>query len=81
MLGHRLKPVSTLDIAQAHTDQHLGDNAYWLQGGKYSIEGCDKFETLSDLIDYNKQNPMSETDGSVITLECVSCLLLIRPNT
>ena len=43
-----------------------------LQNGVYDIGGGEKCETLSDLIEHYKQNPMVETSGAVVQLKQVS---------
>jgi len=43
-----------------------------LQEDKYEIGGGEHFDTLTDLVEYYKENPMVETTGSVVTLKAVS---------
>ena len=47
-----------------------------LQEDKYEIGGGEHFDTLTDLVEYYKENPMVETTGSVVTLKAVSGRLL-----
>lgn len=39
-----------------------------LQDNKYDVGGGHKFDSLSDLIEHYKRNPMVETSGSVVHL-------------
>lgn len=39
-----------------------------LQDNKYDVGGGDKFDSLTDLIEHYKRNPMVETSGSVVHL-------------
>lgn len=38
---------------------------------KYDVGGGEKFDSLSDLIEHYKRNPMVETSGSVVHLRFV----------
>lgn len=40
--------------------------------GKYDVGGGEKFDELSDLIEYYKKNPMVEKSGTVVHLKTVS---------
>ena len=47
-------------------------DTFCLQEDKYEIGGGEHFDTLTDLVEYYKENPMVETTGSVVTLKTVS---------
>lgn len=40
----------------------------YCQQSKYDVGGGEKFNTLTDLVDYYKRNPMVETSGTVVNL-------------
>ena len=40
--------------------------------GKFDIGGGERFETLDNLVEYYKKNPMVETTGTVVALKVVS---------
>lgn len=40
-----------------------------LQDHKYDVGGGNKFNSLSELIEHYKKNPMVETSGSVVHLK------------
>ena len=44
------------------------------QNNKYDVGGGERFETLTDLVDHYKKNPMVETSGTVVHLKqpCMS---------
>lgn len=42
---------------------------FFIQDNKYDIGGGEKFETLSELIEHYKSNPMVETSGTVVHLK------------
>ena len=44
---------------------------YFLQEGKYSMDGGDTFDNLTDLIEYNKEYPTLDCNGAEIKLEVV----------
>jgi tyrosine-protein phosphatase non-receptor type 11 len=46
-------------------------NLFCLQQNKYDIGGGEKFESLSDLVEYYRKNPMVERSGTVIHLKQV----------
>lgn len=39
------------------------------QDNKYDVGGGEKFDSLTDLIEYYRQNPMVETSGTVVHLK------------
>uniref|UniRef100_A0A8C4RB26 Tyrosine-protein phosphatase non-receptor type n=1 Tax=Eptatretus burgeri TaxID=7764 RepID=A0A8C4RB26_EPTBU len=39
------------------------------QDGKYDVGGGDKFDSLTDLVEHSKKNPMVETSGTVVHLK------------
>ncbi len=41
-------------------------------GGKYDVGGGELFDSLSDLVEHYKKNPMVETSGTVVHLKQVS---------
>lgn len=44
----------------------------WLQqDGKYDVGGGERFDTLADLVDHYKKNPMVEKSGIVVHLKQV----------
>lgn len=43
------------------------------QDGKYDVGGGERFDTLTDLVDHYKKNPMVEKSGIVVHLKQV-CL-------
>ena len=45
------------------------------QDGKYDVGGGERFDTLADLVDHYKKNPMVEKSGIVVHLKQVSSLL------
>jgi tyrosine-protein phosphatase non-receptor type 11 len=40
-----------------------------LQDNKYDVGGGEKFDSLSELIEHYKRNPMVETSGTVVHLK------------
>ena len=51
-------PISNLQMDRSLPFQDL----------KYDVGGGEKFDSLSDLIEHYKRNPMVETSGSVVHL-------------
>ena len=47
----------------------------FLQDGKYDIGGGEQFESLSDLVEYYRKNPMVERSGTVVHLKLVSAIV------
>lgn len=48
-----------------------------MQAGKYDVGGGERFDTLTDLVEHYKKNPMVEVSGIVVHLKQVlylSCL-------
>lgn len=41
------------------------------QDGKYDVGGGERFDTLADLVDHYKKNPMVEKSGIVVHLKQV----------
>lgn len=41
----------------------------WFQDGKYDVGGGEKFDSLTDLVEHYKKNPMVETTGTVVHLK------------
>lgn len=39
------------------------------QDGKYDVGGGEKFDSLTDLVEHYKKNPMVETTGTVVHLK------------
>ena len=46
------------------------------QDTKYDVGGGEQFETLTDLVDHYRKNPMVETTGYVVHLKVVSGSIL-----
>lgn len=46
--------------------------------GKYDVGGGERFDTLADLVDHYKKNPMVERSGIVVHLKQVRKLLDCR---
>lgn len=44
-------------------------NVYTQQENKYDVGGGEKFDSLTELIEYYRQNPMVETSGTVVHLK------------
>ena len=44
-------------------------------GGKYDVGGGELFDSLSDLVEHYKKNPMVETSGTVVHLKQVSSVV------
>lgn len=42
------------------------------QDGKYDVGGGERFDTLADLVEHYKKNPMVEKSGIVVHLKQVS---------
>lgn len=42
------------------------------QDGKYDVGGGEKFNSLTDLVEHYKKNPMVEVSGTVVYLKHVS---------
>ncbi len=42
---------------------------FLFQDNKYDVGGGEKFDSLTDLIEYYRQNPMVETSGTVVHLK------------
>ena len=40
-------------------------------GGRYDVGGGEQFESLSDLVEHYRTNPMVETSGTVVHLKMV----------
>ena len=47
-------------------------NIFLIKDSKYDVGGGEQFETLADLVDHYKKNPMVETSGYVVHLRQVS---------
>ena len=45
---------------------------FQIQNGKFDVGGGEQFDTLSDLVEHYKKNPMVETSGTVVHLRHVS---------
>ena len=41
-------------------------------GGRYDVGGGEQFDSLSDLVEHYRNNPMVETLGTVVHLKMVS---------
>ena len=48
------------------------------QNNNYDIGGGEKSETLADLVDHYKQNPMVEMSGAVVQLKQVRLLEVLQ---
>ena len=46
------------------------------EGGKYDLGGGEVFDSLADMVDHYRNNPMVETSGTVIHLKTVIILFL-----
>lgn len=44
-------------------------NVLFFQDGKYDVGGGEKFDSLTDLVEHYKKNPMVETTGTVVHLK------------
>lgn len=55
-------------VLSVRTDDHVTHVMIRSQDNKYDVGGGDKFDSLSDLIEHYKRNPMVETSGSVVHL-------------
>ena len=50
------------------------DFLYAFQHGKFDVGGGEQFNSLSDLVEHYKKNPMVETSGTVVHLRHVSTI-------
>ncbi|CAK9831814.1 Tyrosine-protein phosphatase non-receptor type 11 [Anthophora retusa] len=55
-------------VLSVRTDDRVTHVIIRSQDNKYDVGGGDKFDSLSDLIEHYKRNPMVETSGSVVHL-------------
>lgn len=55
-------------VLSVRTDDRVTHVMIRSQDNKYDVGGGDKFDSLSDLIEHYKRNPMVETSGSVVHL-------------
>ncbi|XP_029166645.1 tyrosine-protein phosphatase corkscrew isoform X2 [Nylanderia fulva] len=55
-------------VLSVRTDDRVTHVMIRSQDGKYDVGGGHKFDSLSDLIEHYKRNPMVETTGSVVHL-------------
>lgn len=55
-------------VLSVRTDDRVTHVMIRSQDNKYDVGGGPKFDSLSDLIEYYKRNPMVETSGSVVHL-------------
>ncbi|XP_031785909.1 tyrosine-protein phosphatase corkscrew isoform X1 [Nasonia vitripennis] len=55
-------------VLSVRTEDRVTHVIIRFQDSKYDVGGGDKFDSLSDLIEYYKRNPMVETSGSVVHL-------------
>ncbi|XP_043465171.1 tyrosine-protein phosphatase corkscrew-like isoform X1 [Leptopilina heterotoma] len=55
-------------VLSVRTDDRVTHVMIRTQDNKYDVGGGDKFDSLSDLIEHYKRNPMVETSGSVVHL-------------
>ncbi|XP_020296324.1 tyrosine-protein phosphatase corkscrew-like isoform X2 [Pseudomyrmex gracilis] len=55
-------------VLSVRTDDRVTHVMIRFQDNKYDVGGGDKFDSLSDLIEHYKKNPMVETSGSVVHL-------------
>ncbi len=49
----------------------MGSAFPFQDGGKYDVGGGEQFESLSELVEHYKKNPMVETSGTVVHLKMV----------
>uniref|UniRef100_T1J4B3 Tyrosine-protein phosphatase non-receptor type n=1 Tax=Strigamia maritima TaxID=126957 RepID=T1J4B3_STRMM len=56
-------------VLSVRTDDKVTHVMIRCQDGKYDVGGGDKFDSLSDLVDHYKKNPMVETTGTVVHLK------------
>ncbi|XP_039278631.1 tyrosine-protein phosphatase corkscrew [Nilaparvata lugens] len=56
-------------VLSVRTDDKVTHVMIRYQDNKYDVGGGEKFETLSDLIEHYKRNPMVETSGTVVHLK------------
>ncbi|XP_075213083.1 protein tyrosine phosphatase non-receptor type corkscrew isoform X2 [Lycorma delicatula] len=56
-------------VLSVRTDDKVTHVMIRYQENKYDVGGGEKFETLSELIEYYKRNPMVETSGTVVHLK------------
>lgn len=66
-----LEPVDNLITACSYSS-FLIVNIFVLQEGKYDVGGGERFDTLADLVDHYKKNPMVEKSGIVVHLKQVT---------
>ena len=56
---------------QVRTDEKVTHVIIRCQEGKYDVGGGDQFDSLGDLVDHYKRNPMVEMGGTVVHLKQV----------
>lgn len=52
-----------------------GEKCPFLQDGKFDVGGGEQFDSLSDLVEHYRKNPMVERSGTVVHLKQVSMML------
>ena len=57
---------------KSHATAHIVIIFFQIQNGKFDVGGGEQFDTLSDLVEHYKKNPMVETSGTVVHLRHVS---------
>ena len=62
--------VTSLDPQEPTSENDMHN--LFQEHGKYDIGGGEQFESLSDLVEHYKKNPMVETSGTVVNLKTVS---------
>ncbi|CAG7834295.1 unnamed protein product [Allacma fusca] len=58
-----------LYVISCRTDETVTHVKIRCQGGKYDVGGGEKFDSLSDLIEHCKKNPMVDTTGTIVHLK------------
>ncbi|GFS80663.1 tyrosine-protein phosphatase non-receptor type 11 [Nephila pilipes] len=56
-------------VLSVRTDDKVTHVMIRYQDGKYDVGGGEKFDSLSDLVEHYKKNPMVETTGTVVHLK------------
>lgn len=56
-------------VLSVRTDDKVTHVIIRFQDGKYDVGGGEQFDSLSELIEYYKKNPMVETSGTVVHLK------------